>query len=66
MKSKLEMEASTALGIVQSLAQSIADLESYWAPSKRGSNAGRALAAIKDKRKAIETCLRDGLEETKP
>lgn len=48
----METEIQTALGIAQSMAQSIEALESYWAPSKRGSNA-LAFVAAKPKRKKV-------------
>lgn len=59
MQTKMEMEVGTALGIAQSMMQSIEMLERWYPPSKRGSNAQRALDDIKMKRDIIEQCLLD-------
>lgn len=61
-KAAVQIEAQAALGIAQSMAQSLDALERYWTPSKRGSNAQRVLTEIKQKRAAIEQCLRDALK----
>lgn len=60
---QLETECRTALAIVTSMEQSLEQLERFWSPSKRGSNAQKQLDAIKEKRAVMEKCLRDGLGE---
>ena len=62
MRTRMEMETDTALGIVQGLRQSVEELERWWPPSRRGSNAQRILDQIKEKHAAIEKCLLDAMK----
>lgn len=59
MRPKHEVEIAQAESILTAMEQRIADLERWWPPSKRGSNAQRALDGIKEGRLAALQCLRD-------
>ena len=59
-RSKLEIEAGTALGIAIAMERDIDELERWWRASQRGSNAQRCLDSIKARRETIVQCLRDG------
>lgn len=61
MRSKAEVEIDTARVILEAMKGAISDLEARWPASKRGSNAQRALDAIKDKRDAAALCIDDAL-----
>lgn len=54
-----EVEVGTALTILEGMKQSIDDLEKFWPPSKRGSNAQRMLNELKEKWIAAVLCLKD-------
>ena len=56
---KHEIEIDAASGILAAMGERIDALERYWPPSRRGSNAQRALDAIKNARKAAMQCLKD-------
>ena len=62
MRTRMEMETDTALGIAQGLRQSVEELERWWPPSRRGSNAQRVLDQIKEKHDAIVQCLLDAVK----
>lgn len=59
MRSKAEVEIDSARSILEAMKASIADLESRWPASKRGSNAQRALNTIKEQRDAAALCVGD-------
>lgn len=63
-RDRLEVECVTAFGIIKGMAETIEQIERWWPPSKRGSNAQRNLDDLKAKRDAAELCLRDGLGES--
>lgn len=58
-RSRLEIEAGTALSIAIAMEQDLDELERWW-PVPRGSNAQRWLDSIKERRETIVQCLRDG------
>lgn len=61
MLSKLEIEARTARGIAESMAFTMAAVEGYWPPSKRGSNAQREWDRLKEQLRVLTLCLDDRL-----
>lgn len=63
MRTRMEMETDTALGIAIAMRQSIEGLEKFFPASKRGSNAQRFLDEIKFRRDAIEQSLLDAIKE---
>lgn len=65
-RSKLDIEADTALGIAKAMVTDLAELERWWPLSKRGSNAQRCLDSIKARRDTIEQCLRDAVDGDQP
>lgn len=56
---RIVIEVEVALNIALAMDQSIAHLERWWPPSKRGSNGQHALDEIKQKQQTIVQCLRD-------
>ena len=61
MKRKSEIEIESAINILSSCAQHFENLERFWPPSKRGSNAQRCLDQLKEGVKVTRQCCDDAL-----
>jgi len=66
MRSKAEIETENTFQILTAMGLDIEQLERWWPPSKRGSNAQRLLDGIKAKREDAEQCVREAHEAIQP
>lgn len=57
-----EIEIDIASNILRAMGERLVELERWWPPSKRGSNAQRCLDAVKEAREAALQCMRDAVK----